>query len=155
MSLKISKRKKSRLALCGFHLCPVRLLWRGGKGGRRAKTLVLVWTFCALKFRHQPTTRRQMPPMVVQTFSRFAAFPPCWAELKNAFSAFFGTRCLSCVVVKIYWYLANILFWEKKYARRGGICCLIVVYVLLFSCIYVVNRLYSGCFNVVYVVLLL
>jgi len=51
--------------LCGFYLCPVRPLWRGGKGGSRAKTLVLVWTFCALKFRHQPTTRRPLPPMVV------------------------------------------------------------------------------------------
>jgi len=119
MSLKISKRKKSRLALCGFHLCPVRLLWRGGKGGRRAETLVLVWTFCALKFRHQPTTRRQMPPMVVQTFSRFAAFPPCWAELKNAFSAFFGTRCLSCVVVKFSVVLMKSPFLKGGYAPIG------------------------------------
>jgi hypothetical protein len=32
---------------------------RGGKGGRRAKTLVLVWTLRTEEFRHQQTTRRR------------------------------------------------------------------------------------------------
>ena len=67
-------------------------LWRGGKGGRRAKTLVLVWTFGALKFRHQETTRRLPPPMVVYGTAAFAAFPPLRGILKTPLGRFLAPR---------------------------------------------------------------
>jgi hypothetical protein len=51
-----------------------------------------------------------------QTFSRFAAFPPFWAELKKRFRAFFGTRCLSCVVVKFGVVLMKYPFLKGRYA---------------------------------------
>ena len=145
MSLKIPKPPKSRPALSGFHLCPNRLK-RCGKGGIRAKTLVLVWTLAAWEFRHHATTRRRKPPDVCFSGQPLGGVSAFGRNFLKRLRAFFGTLCLSCACsLKIVNLGRNWAFFAGvRFARRGRL--LFSVVILLYSCCYlVVFKLFLCC----------
>jgi len=54
--------------------------------------------------------------MVVSNLQPLCGVSAFWAELKKRFRAFFGTRCLSCVVVKFGVVLMKYPFLKGRYA---------------------------------------
>ena len=120
---------------------------RCGKGGIRAKTLVLVWTLAAWEFRHHATTRRRKPPDVCfsgQPLGGVSAFGRNFLKRLRRFLAPCAYPACSLKIVDLGRNWA--FFAGVRFARRGRLlfsvvillysCCSLVVFKLFVCCLY-------------------